>query len=599
MLERAAFTIANLRQIYREGRASPEQVALESLRRATAGRYPNVWITMLDEEAIIGYASRLDRAHFEKLPLFGIPFAIKDNIDLAGVPTSAGCPAFAFQPESSATVVGRLIAAGAIPMGKTNMDQFATGLVGTRSPYGACASVFNSGYISGGSSSGSAVAVASGQVAFALGTDTAGSGRVPAAFNQIVGLKPSLGALSTTGVFPACRSLDCVSIFAGSGYDAGIVMEAAVAEDSTDPFSRGLVHRTLPRTPRIGVPSAGGCEFFGDVAAAALFERAKERIEEVGGRVVEVDFTPFRETAELLYQGPWVAERLHAVGAFVESHGAEMDPIVRSIIAGGERFSAVDCFAATHKLRALAARTRLEWSKMDALLLPTTGTTYTHREIAAKPVALNSNLGFYTNFVNLLDLAAVAFPAGVRPSGLPFGVSLIAPSGCDRALLALADQMHKAVGGSLGITKSLIVDQPDVPVPKEESVLLAVVGAHLTGQPLNWQLTSRGAQLVRTGRTARNYRLFALANTTPAKPGLVRQAGAAGGGIEIELWSLPPSAFGSFVAEVPSPMVIGSVGLLDGTTVKGFLCEPAALEGATEITHLGGWRAYLASRDSA
>ncbi len=598
MLEKAAFTIANLRQIYREGRASPEQVALESLRRATAGRHPNVWITMLDEEAIIGYASRLGRVQFEKLPLFGIPFAIKDNIDLAGVPTSAGCPAFAFQPESSATVVERLIAAGAIPIGKTNMDQFATGLVGTRSPYGSCASVFHSAYISGGSSSGSAVAVASGQVAFALGTDTAGSGRVPAAFNQIVGLKPSLGALSTTGVFPACRSLDCVSIFAGSGYDAGIVMDAAAAEDSTDPFSRVLVPRTLPRKPRIGVPSPGDCEFFGDVAAAALFERAKERIEEVGGYLVEINFKPFRETAELLYQGPWVAERLHAVGAFLESHEA-MDPTVRSIIAGGERFSAVDCFAASYKLRALAARTRVEWSKMDALLLPTTGTTYTHREIGAKPVALNSNLGFYTNFVNLLDLAAVAVPAGLRPSGLPFGVSLIAPSGCDRALLALADQMHKAVGGALGITKSMIVDQPDVPVPKEESVLLAVVGAHLTGQPLNWQLTSRGAQFVKAGRTARNYRFFALANTTPAKPGLVRQAGAAGGGIEIELWSLTPSAFGSFVAEVPPPMVIGSVSLLDGTTVKGFLCEPVALEGATEITHLGGWRAYLASRDSA
>ena len=594
MLEKAAFTIANLRQIYREGRASPEQVAMESLRRASDGRHPNVWITLLDEALVTAYAKRLDRGNFEKLPLFGIPFAIKDNIDLAGLPTTAGCPAFAFQPESSATVVERLIAAGAIPIGKTNMDQFATGLVGTRSPYGSCASVFHSSYISGGSSSGSAVAVASGQVAFALGTDTAGSGRVPAAFNQIVGLKPSLGALSTTGVFPACRSLDCVSIFAGSGYDAGIVMDAAAEEDSTDAFSRVLVPRTLPRKPRIGVRSPGDCEFFGDVAAAALFERAKERVEEVGGHLVEIDFKPFRETAELLYQGPWVAERLHAVGGFLETHEA-INPTVRSIIAGGARFSAVDCFAASYKLRALAARTRLEWLKMDALLLPTTGTTYTHREVAAKPVALNSNLGFYTNFVNLLDLAAVAFPAGMRPSGLPFGVSLIAPSGCDRALLALADQMHKAVGGSIGITKSLIVDQPDVPVPKEESVLLAVVGAHLTGQPLNWQLTSRGAQFVRAGRTARSYRLFALANTTPPKPGLVRQAGAAGGGIEIELWSMTPHAFGAFVAEVPPPMVIGSVSLLDGSTVKGFLCEPLALEGATEITHLGGWRAYLGS----
>jgi allophanate hydrolase len=598
MLERAAFTIANLRQIYREGRASPVEVALESLRRASAGQHPNVWITLLDEKTVAGYAKRLDIARFEKLPLYGIPFAIKDNIDLSGVPTSAGCPAFAFQPESSATVVERLIAAGAIPVGKTNMDQFATGLVGTRSPYGSCASVFNPAYISGGSSSGSAVAVASGMVAFALGTDTAGSGRVPAAFNQIVGLKPSLGMLSTRGVFPACRSLDCVSIFAGSGYDAGVVLDSAAAEDSADPFSRGLATRTLPRKPRIGVPSARDCDFFGDVAAVALFERAKERVDEVGGRLVEVDFRPFREAAELLYQGPWVAERLHAVGDFVESHGEAMDPTVRSIIAGGGRFSAVDFFAASYKLRALSLRTSVEWLKMDAMLLPTTGTTYTHKEVAANPVVLNSKLGFYTNFVNLLDLAAVAVPAGVRPSGLPFGVSLIAPSGCDRALLALADQMHKAAGGSLGVTPSLIVDQPDVPVPRDESVLLAVVGAHLTGQPLNFQLTSRGAQFVRTGRTARNYRLFALANTTPPKPALVRQAGAAAGGIEVEIWSLTPAAFGSFVAEVPPPMVIGSVSLLDGSTVKGFLCEPAALEGANEITHLGGWRAYLATKDT-
>lgn len=593
MLERASFTIANLRQIYREGLATPEQVALESLRRASATKHPNVWITLLDKGRVTEYARRLDRAQFDKLPLYGIPFAIKDNIDLAGVPTSVGCPSFAYEPEASATVVDRLIGAGAIPIGKTNMDQFATGLVGTRSPYGACSSVFNPAFISGGSSSGSAVAVASGMVAFALGTDTAGSGRVPAAFNQIVGLKPSLGAVSTRGVFPACRSLDCVSVFAGSCFDAASVLSPAVGEDLNDPFSRALIPRTLPRKPRVGVPTPKDCEFFGDLAAAALFERAKERVSEVGGRLVEIDFSPFRKTAELLYQGPWVAERLHAVGSFLESHGEQMDPTVRSIIGGGDRFKAVDCFGSSYKLKALVSRTRSEWEKMDALLLPTTGTTYTHKQIAGSPIELNSKLGYYTNFVNLLDLAAVAIPAGMRPSGLPFGVTLIGPSGSESALLALADQMHKASGGSLGMTKSLVVDQPDVAVPVEESVLLAVVGAHLSGQPLNWQLTSRGAQFVKAGRTSRNYRLFALANTTPSKPGLVRQSACVGTGIEVEVWAMTPHAFGSFVADVPSPMVIGSVNLLDGSTVKGFLCEPAALEGAVDITHFGGWRSYL------
>lgn len=597
MLEKASFTIANLRQMYREGLATPEQVALESLRRATETKHPNVWITLLDGERVAEYARRLDRTQFDKLPLYGIPFAIKDNIDLAGAPTSVGCPSFAYQPEASATVVDRLIGAGAIPIGKTNMDQFATGLVGTRSPYGACASVFNSAYISGGSSSGSAVAVASGMVAFALGTDTAGSGRVPAGFNQIVGLKPSLGAVSTSGVFPACRSLDCVSIFAGSCFDAAAVSLPAVGGDLKDPFSRALIPRTFPCKPRIGVPSPKECEFFGDLAAAALFERARERVSEVGGRLVEIDFTPFREAAELLYQGPWVAERLHAVGSFLESHGELMDPTVRSIIGGGARFNAVDCFGSSYKLKVLASRTLREWEKMDALLLPTTGTTYTHKQIAGSPIELNSKLGYYTNFVNLLDLAAVAFPAGMRPSGLPFGVTLVGPSGSDGALLALADQMHKAAGGSLGMTKALIVDQPDVAAPVEETVLLAVVGAHLTGQPLNWQLTSRGAQFVRASRTARNYRLFALANTTPPKPGLVRQSASVGTGIEVELWAMTPHAFGAFVAEVPSPMVIGSVNLLDGSTVKGFLCEPAALEGAADITHLGGWRSYLARKE--
>ncbi len=596
MLAHLPFTIPNLRQLYREGRATPSEVALESLRRASLAAFPNVWITLLEREAVLAHAHRLDPAQFESLPLYGVPFAIKDNIDLAGVPTTAGCPAFAFTPEESATVVERLIAAGAIPIGKANMDQFATGLVGTRSPHGACSSVFHRDYISGGSSSGSAVAVASGMVAFSLGTDTAGSGRVPAAFNQIVGLKPSCGVLSTNGVFPACRSLDCVSIFAGSCHDAELVLSVAEAPDYADPFSRKAALRSLPRFPRIGVPSQKHWRFFGDKAAEALFRNSVDRALDIGGSVVEIDFEPFSEAADLLYQGPWVAERRHALGPFLDNHPEAMDPTVLKIISGADRFSAVDTFAATYRLKALRARAEQEWARMDVLLLPTTGTIYSHKQVASDPVGLNTNLGFYTNFVNLLDLAAVAVPGGIRPNGLPFGITLIAPWGHDRALLALADQFHKAAGGRIGAHGAHIIDQPDLLPKTSDEVLLAVVGAHLTGQPLNHQLTSRGARLIRTTRTAGNYRLYALANTTPPKPGLVRDSRTVGTGIELEVWALSEAAFGSFVAEVPAPLVIGSVALSDGTSVKGFLCEPIALEEATDITHTGGWRAYRQTR---
>jgi len=596
MLSRLPFTIANLRQLFREGRASPLDVAREALRRAREDVHPHVWITLLREDVVLDFANRLEAADFEKLPLYGVPFAIKDNIDLACVPTTVGCPSFSFTPERSATVVERLIAAGAIPIGKTNMDQFATGLVGTRTPYGACASVFNSEYISGGSSSGSAVAVAAGIVAFSLGTDTAGSGRVPAAFNQIVGLKPSLGVISTRGVFPACRSLDCVSIFAGSCFDADAVFDIAAGFDAQDPFSRELSTKALPRAPRVGVPDPNQLEFFGDKAAEALFRQTIDRMGDLGMVSVEVDFSPFRDVAKLLYQGPWVAERRHALGDFLDTHGGSMDPTVLSIIAGAERFTAVDAFAAQYQLTELRARAKAEWSKMDVLLLPTTGTIYKHTQVQESPVALNSNLGVYTNFVNLLDLSAVAVPAGLRPSGLPFGVTLIAPSFHDRALLAIGDQFHKSSGGTLGKTTAAAIDQPEVQPPKVRDVLLAVVGAHLSGQPLNAQLTSRGARLVRTTRTSLHYQLYALANTVPPKPGLVRRARPVGDGIEVEIWSLSEEAFGSFVADVPPPMVIGTITLSNGTSVKGFLCEPSAIDGAEDITATGGWRKYLSRK---
>ena len=592
-LTKIDLTIPTLRRLYREGAATVADVIDEARRRAAQ---PHVWIALLCREHVMAFAEKLSPADIDKLPLYGVPFAIKDNIDLAGVPTTAACPEFAFTPERSATVVERLIAAGAIPIGKTNLDQFATGLVGTRTPHGACSSVFDPRYISGGSSSGSAVAVASGMVSFSLGTDTAGSGRVPAAFNHIVGLKPSKGVLSTRGVFPACRSLDCVSIFAGSCHDARAVFDVAAGSDEEDAFSRELSDGVLPEAMRFGVPKPEQLEFFGDTAAAQLFEESVVRFSALGAQRVAIDFTPFRDAAALLYAGPWVAERRHALGEFFTQHGDAMDPTVRAVIGGAVKYSAVDAFDAAYRLQALAVATRREWAKMDVLLLPTTGTTCTIAEVQADPIRLNSNLGCYTNFVNLLDLAAIAVPAGFRPDGLPLGVTLMAPAFSDRSLLAIGDRLHRALGGAIGITSAQIADQPVVAPPLAREIRLAVVGAHLSGMPLNHQLTSRGARLVATTCTAPKYRLYALANTTPPKPGLVRGSEPQPHGIELEVWALSEAAFGSFVAEVPAPMTIGTVELADGSTVKGFACEPCALDGALEITAHGGWRRYLAAR---
>jgi allophanate hydrolase len=517
------------------------------------------------------------------LPLSNLTFAIKDNIDLAGVPTTAACPAYSYTPTHSAPVVQRLIDAGAIPAGKTNMDQFATGLVGTRSPYGACSSIYDERYISGGSSSGSAVAVASGEVDFALGTDTAGSGRVPAAFNNLIGLKPTRGLLSTSGVVPACRSIDCVTILTRTVAEAGKVFDVARGFDPADPYSRvptaGQGAAPWASGPfRFGIPSADQLQFFGDGEAAALYQKATADLEALGGTKVEIDFALFRAAADLLYSGPWVAERLAAIAPFLENHATDMNPVVRDIIAGASRFTAVDAFLAEYKLRELRRATEAEWAGIDVLVLPTTGTIYTHEAVAAEPVRLNTNLGYYTNFVNLLDLAAVAVPAGFRPNGLPFGISLLGPAFTDTGLLSLAARyLHEPV---------------DAGAPGCISV--AVLGAHLIGQPLNWQLTRRGARLLKTSKTAPGYRFYALPGAI-AKPGLIRDETFTGPGIEVEIWAVPEDQFGSFVAAVPSPLGIGNATLENGETVKSFICEAYAIADAREITHFGGWRKYLES----
>ena len=441
--------IDTLHSLYTSGQASPSDIVAQIYDRIGTSSHPCAWISLVPPETALLRAAALEEdvaAH--SLPLYGVPFAIKDNIDLAGLPTTAGCPAYAYEPERNAWVVQALLDAGAIPIGKTNLDQFATGLVGMRSPYGACPNVFNERYISGGSSSGSAVAVAKQLVTFSLGTDTAGSGRVPAAFNNLIGLKPTRGLLSTSGVVPACRSLDCVSIFATSCHDARIVFQVTRAYDPDDPFSR----RTRPDAAiwigngfRFGVPPENQREFFGDCQAAALYDDAISRIEQLGGEKVEINFAPFRAAANLLYDGPWVAERLAAIESFLNSHADDIDPIVYGIISGARRYNAVDVFRAKYRLRELRRATEREWEGVDVLVLPTTGTIYTREQVSADPIGTNANLGYYTNFANLLDMAAVAVPMGFRDDGLPCGITFFGRAFTDDALLNLADRSHRAL----------------------------------------------------------------------------------------------------------------------------------------------------------
>ena len=576
------------------GRRSAVDIAREALDRVAAYEavQPAVWITRVPETEVLALARSVDAriAAGERLPLAGAPFAVKDNIEVAGLPTTAACPAFAYEAGVSARVVERLVAAGAVLIGKTNLDQFATGLVGTRTPYGALGAVYNRAYVSGGSSSGSAVAVAAGLVAFALGTDTAGSGRVPAAFNHLVGLKPTKGRWSTRGVVPACRSLDCVTVLTSMAADAALVDDIAAGFDPDDAYSR----RAPPSPPAdmatIGLPRPDQLDWLGDGEPPRLYQRAVECVGRLGVRLVEVDIAPLLAAAALLYDGPWVAERTAAVESLLRTEPGTIEPTVRAILQGGWAISAVDAFKGEYALRGFQRSAEALWEHIDALLLPTTATIYRIREVRAEPLALNANLGRYTNFANLLDMSAVAVPAGFRDNATAFGISFIGPAWADRALIELARRYEE------------IAPMPEAPpldvagVPS--NVKLAVVGAHLAAMPLHWQLTSRDAQLVRRCRTAPAYRLYAMANASPPKPALVH-VGEGGAAIEVEVYELDVAAFGSFVAEVPPPLAIGTVTLDDGTDVKGFVAEPRALAGADDITALGGWRAYMASRAPA
>jgi allophanate hydrolase len=631
--------IRRLRTLFAGG---PERLPrfLEELRRKVED-YPDpaVWISRVPWEQVEARAGELrellkagrDVGGSRRFPLFGIPFAIKDNIDAEGLDTTAACPAFAYRPETSATAVARLEAAGAILIGKTNMDQFATGLVGTRSPYGTVRNPFHPGYISGGSSSGSAVAVAAGLVSFALGTDTAGSGRVPAGFNNVVGLKPTRGVISAKGVFPACRSLDCVSVFALTCEDAFIALEHCRGTDALDGFSREVPSDMAadsfafrPGAPgrfQFGVPDAKHLEFFGDGESEALFQEAQGRLEAMGGVRVEIPFAPFAEAARLLYHGPWLAERQAAFGGFLDGNPGEVLPVILEVMARAKSLTAVDGFRAYYRLKELRATADSLFRGMDFLLVPTAPTHYTREQVEAEPVEANTRLGRYTNFVNLMDLAALAVPSGRKENGLPFGVTFIAPAFTEGRLASLGAAFHAATGLALGVgsgpvpASALFEDSevsndsevseasiapvlapyaPSAPIASTGAMMrLAVAGLHLSGQPLNPQLLDLGARLAGTRNTAPVYRLYALERPGRKFPGLVRQS-QGGGTVELEVWEMSAQALGRFMDYVKEPLCIGTVELEDGEKVKGFLCEPAGVGDAADITASGGWRAYLA-----
>ena len=593
-----AETVAAIVAAHRAGTVTPVETVARSFARLRALNDPAIFISLRAEEDALAEARALMQNGGAKLPLYGVPFAVKDNIDAAGLPTTAACPAFSYKPAHDATAVARLKAAGAIVIGKTNLDQFATGLVGLRSPYGAPRNPFDAELIPGGSSSGSGVAVAAGIVPLALGTDTAGSGRVPAGINNIVGLKPSLGLVSTYGVVPACRTLDCVSVFALTVDDAWAALAAMAGPDVNDSYSRARplgVPGAMPGHIKLGVPREGQRLFFGDTSYAAAYDAALARLAKLGAEIVDVDIEPFYETARLLYDGPWVAERTITARSILASDPDAIHPVTKEIILSGLRPTAIDAFAAFYKLERLRRVADYVFAhQIDALALPTAPTVYSVKQVLADPIQLNSRLGTYTNFVNLLDLCGLALPASMTDKGLPFGITLLAPGGADARLAEIGRVFHADTQLPLGALKE---KQPPLAAPAKApargEVAVAVVGAHLSGLPLNGELRALGGRLMETARTAAHYRLYALSGGTVEKPGLLRVADGDGASIEVEVWALPAAAFGGFVDAVPPPLSIGTISLSDGRGVKGFLVEAAATVGARDISEFGGWRAFL------
>ena len=573
-----------------------------SFRRIREHNDPAIFISLREEHDAVAEAEVLAAKDAATLPLLGVPVAIKDNIDVAGLPTTAACPAYSYMPTRDATVVARLRNAGAIVIGKTNLDQFATGLVGVRSPYGIPTNAMRADLIPGGSSSGSAVAVSAGLVPLSLGTDTAGSGRVPAMLNNIVGLKPSLGLVPTSGVVPACRTLDCVSIFSLTVDDAVAALAAMAGPDSSDPFSRNRRLAGLSPFPpglRLGVPRDGQLIFFGDRAQEAAYTAAIERWRALGATLIPFDLEPFYETARLLYEGPWVAERYLVIRNLLASSPDAIHPVTREITIAGSRISAADTFAALYRLQALRRTAERIFANFDAMVLPTAPTIYSVEQVLADPIQLNSRLGTYTNFVNLLDLCGLAVPSSMRADGAPFGITLLAPAGRDAKLASIGRAFHadtKLTIGSKGLAQPPLASLPAG--TSGDEITIAVVGAHLSGMALNGELQVLGGRLLEANATAPDYKLYAL-DTTPPKPGMLRVDAGGGSSIKLELWALSAAAFGKFVAAIPPPLGIGTIRLADGRGVKGFMVEPVAINGARDISAFGGWRAFMAEKVGA
>ena len=601
-------TLSELQNALREGTLTVRALMYRTLEER-ARSVAQAWIAMAPADQLLASAEACDallRAGgsgvFDSQPLFGTPFAVKDNIDVAGFPTTAGCPSYANEAAAAnAFVVQRLVDAGAIPIGKTNLDQFATGLVGTRSPIGAVPNPFNPAYVSGGSSSGSAYVVSTGQVPFSLGTDTAGSGRVPAGFCNISGLKPTKGWLSSRGVVPACRSLDCISVFALSPEDAWTVASAAAGPDALDPFSRTALPPRLrtdkPDALRIGVPEP--LEFFGDGLAASAFDAALRILEQQGHRITQIPFAPLERAASLLYQGPWVAERYAAVGEFLAQAPCDADATVSKIVLGGALPRAHELFAAQYEIEALRQQAAGMWSEIDVLVVPTAPTHPTIADLAADPFEPNRRLGHYTNFVNLLDMAAHAVPGPFRDDGLPAGITLIGPAFSDFALAQLASGLIRALQPTAGAMRHPLGRAPVLTASAPASpARMVAVGAHMSGLALNWQFQERGARLLRKTSTAPVYRLFSLTGDKPTRPGLVHVGPEQGQAIDVEVWEMDSAHVGSFLALVGAPLAIGTVELADGSSERGFVCEPRGVAAGTpaiDITHHRGWRGFLAS----
>jgi allophanate hydrolase len=593
-----SFDIAALHAAYAGG-LSPATVAREIHARIEAAGDPGIFIALRGLPELMADAAALPPFDPKVFPLWGIPFAVKDNIDVAGLPTTAACPAFAYTPEQTASAVQRLLAAGALLVGKTNLDQFATGLVGVRSPYPVPRNTFDPGIVPGGSSSGSAVAVARGIVSFALGTDTAGSGRVPAALNNLVGLKPSVGAVPTLGVVPACRTLDVVSVFALTVDDAWAAFSVMAGPEAADPFSRPIAMARpgpAPKSPVLGIPSRDQLVFGGDPQSEKAWDAALALYTVLGARLVEIDMQPFFEAARILYEGAYVAERYAAVRPFMEERPGDMHPVTRRIIEGATKFSAADAFDAQYRLADLRRITSPVWRGIDALVVPSIPRPVSVAELRDDPVGPNSLLGVYTNFVNLLDLSALAVPGPFRQDGFPAGTTLIGPRGADGRLASLGRAVVAAAGLPLGAT-GVMPGPSSKPVPAAlpDEIELVVVGAHLSGLPLNHELRSLGARFLRAVDTEPSYTLYALPGGPPRRPGLIRVAEGQGASIATEVWALTPDAFGRFVSGIPAPLGIGTLRLADGTRPKGFLCEPVAVRDAEDVSEFGGWRAYIAS----